>query len=170
MPEYVGHLVDTICSLTAHLGSDWKNHKQSCKRFSASNTVTVKPDYGDGLMVCLIPTQSIARAVSGFPPSTISKMVQPRPSQEPTTEYPKKKIIKVQLPTMPPQTPIMVYDAKCELLCHILRDDAPAAFDRLSEFIRSKGTFGLKAYLAAELRSKDELVIKIDEALAEQPF
>jgi hypothetical protein len=64
----------------------------------------------------------------------------------------------------------MVYDAKRELLCYLLRDDAPAAFDRLTEFVRSKGTFGLKAYLAADLRSKDELVIKIDEVLAEQPF
>ena len=65
---------------------------------------------------------------------------------------------------------MMVYDAKRELLCYILRGDAPAEYDRLAELVRSKGTFGLKAYLVAELKSKDELVIKIDEVLAEQPF
>jgi len=64
----------------------------------------------------------------------------------------------------------MVYDAKRELLCYIVRGDAPAAYDRLTEVIQSKGTFGLKAYLVAELKSKDELVIKVDEVLAEQPF
>jgi hypothetical protein len=92
-------------------------------------------------------------------------------SKEPMTEYPKKKIIKAQINAMPgSKAPIMVYDAKRELQCFISRDDAPAAFDRLTEVVRSKGTFGLKAYLAADLRSKDELVIKIDEVLAEQRF
>jgi hypothetical protein len=86
-------------------------------------------------------------------------------------EYPKKKIIKVQVPVMPGSNDhLVVYDAKRELLCYILRRDAPAAYDRLTELVRSKGTSGLKAYLVAELKSKDELVIKIDEVLAEQPF
>ena len=114
--------------------------------------------------------QHIARAVSGFP-SPVSELLKQRQFQEPTMEYPKKKIIKVQIPTIPiPDAPIMVYDAKRELLCYLSRNDTPAAFDRLTELVRSKGTFGLKAYLAADLRSKEELVIKIDEVLAEQPF
>jgi hypothetical protein len=113
--------------------------------------------------------QHITRAVSGFP-SPVSKMAKDW-SKEPMTEYPKKKIIKAQINAMPgSKAPIMVYDAKRELQCFISRDDAPAAFDRLTEVVRSKGTFGLKAYLAADLRSKDELVIKIDEVLAEQRF
>jgi hypothetical protein len=86
-------------------------------------------------------------------------------------EYPKKKIIKVQLPVMPGSTgPMVVYDAKRELHCYISRGDAPAAYDRLAELVRAKGTLGLKAYLVAELKSKDELVIKIDDILADQPF
>jgi hypothetical protein len=114
--------------------------------------------------------QHIARAVSGFPPP-VSKMTKDWSSQGPMTEYPKKKIIKVQLPAAPKsKAPMMVYDAKRELQCFISRDDAPAAYDRLTEFIQSRGTFGLKAYLAADLRSKDELIIKIDEVLAEQRF
>jgi hypothetical protein len=87
------------------------------------------------------------------------------------TEYPKKTIIKVQIAaTRPSASPMMVYDAKRELVCYLAREDAPAAFDRLTEVVRSRGTFGLKAYLAADVKSKDELIIKIDEVLAEQPF
>jgi hypothetical protein len=80
-------------------------------------------------------------------------------------------IIKVQIPTTRPSaSPMMVYDAKRELVCYLAREDAPAAFDRLAEVVRSRGTFGMKAYLAADVKSKDELIIKIDEVLAEQPF
>jgi len=86
-------------------------------------------------------------------------------------EYPRKKVIKVQIPKLQiPDAPIVVYDAKRDFLCYLLRRDTPAGYDRLTEFVQSKGTFGLKAYLAADLKSKDELVIKIDEVLAEQPF
>jgi hypothetical protein len=116
----------------------------------------------------LIPMQQIARAASGLP----SQFPDVRTaSSNKLMEYPKKKIIKVQLPAIPgSNSPMMVYDAKRDLLCYISRGGAPAAYDRLAELIRSKGTFGLKAYLVAELKSKDELVIKLDEVLAEQPF
>jgi len=169
MPEYVGHLINTFFSLlTAHLGSDWKEHKKSCKRFSASNTVTVKPRYLDG-SVEIKPIQQVAREIAGFPSRPTSE-AERCPSHEPT-KYPKKKIIKVQFTASPAFTiPMLVYDEKRDLFCHIERNDAPEAFDRLVEFVQSNGTFGRKAYLAAELKSKDELVIKIDEALADQPF
>jgi hypothetical protein len=111
--------------------------------------------------------QQFARAVSGSSGSQISERKQ-RGYHEPT-EYPKKMIIKVQIAGAS-ALPMMVYDAKRELVCYLARKDAPAAFDRLAEVVRSKGTFGLKAYLAADLKSKDELIIKIDEVLAEQPF
>jgi hypothetical protein len=81
-----------------------------------------------------------------------------------------KIIIKVQISKIPLNGPMLVYDAKRELTCHLVREDAPAEFDRLAEIIREKGTFGLKAYFPADLKSKDQLVIKIDETLAEQPF
>ena len=112
--------------------------------------------------------QQVARAASGLP----SQFPETRTaSSNKQMEYPKKKIIKVQVPAMPGSNGhLMVYDAKRELLCYILRDDEPAAYDRITELVRSKGAFGLKAYLVAELKSKDELVIKIDEVLAEQPF
>jgi len=155
-----------------HLEKDWKVHKQSCKRFSGTNTVTVKPLYEiPGLpYMSLIPMQQVTRAFSGLP--SPSQLPETRTaSSNKQMQYPKKKIIKAQLPAMPgSKGQIMVYDAERELLCYIVRRDAPAAYDRLTEVIQSKGTFGLKAYLVAELKSKDELVIKVDEVLAEQPF
>jgi hypothetical protein len=111
------------------------------------------------------PIQQVAREIAGFPSRPTSK-AERCPSHEPT-KYPKKKIIKVQFTA---SRPILVYDEKRDLFCHIERNDAPEAFDRLVEFVQSNGTFGRKAYLAAELKSKGELVIKIDEALADQPF
>ena len=93
-----------------------------------------------------------------------------RPSNKPM-EHSKKIIIKVQTPGVSASiAPMLVYDAKRQLVCNLLREDAPAQYDRLAEVVRSKGTFGLKAYFAADLKSKDELIIKIDEVLAEQPF
>ena len=168
MPEYVNYVFSAYLPLlTGRLEKDWKKHKQSCKHFSGSNTITVRPHYdlGDTIWV---PNQQIARVVSGLP----SEFPDPRTaSSNKHVEYPKKKIIKVQVPQIPAfNGKLLVYDTKRELLCYILRGDAPVAFDRLTEVVQSKGTFGLKAYLVAELKSKDELVIKIDEVLAEQPF
>jgi len=170
VPEYVVYLVIVFDPLlTAPLESDWKKHKKSCKRFSASNTITVKPHYEGWPVQGLIPNQLLARAVSGFPSPPVSELLQ-KPSPGPM-EYPRKKVIKVQIPKLQiPDAPIVVYDAKRDFLCYLLRRDTPAEYDRLTEFVQSKGTFGLKAYLAADLKSKDELVIKIDEVLAEQPF
>jgi hypothetical protein len=170
VPEYVVHHVYIFGpSLTASLESDWKTHKKSCKRFSAANTITVKPNYEGWPIEGLIPNQQLARVVSGFPSPPVSELLQ-RPSQGPM-EYPKKKIVKVQIPRIQiPDAPIVVYDAKREFLCFLLRRDTPAEYDRLTELVQSKGTFGLKAYLAADLKSKDELIIKIDDVLAEQPF
>jgi hypothetical protein len=171
VPEYVGNVFNLYCSLlTGRLEKDWKVHKKSCKRFDGSNTITVKPLYEfPGLpFMNLIPMQQLARAASGLPSQFPE--VRTAASNKPV-EYPKKKIIKVQLPAEPgSNSPMMVFDAKRELLCYISRGGAPAAYDRLTGLIQSKGTFGLKAYLVAELKSKDELVIKIDEVLAEQPF
>ena len=68
MPEYVGHLANTFCFLlTAHIGSDWKEHKQSCKRFSASNTITVKPNYGATFSLAQFPCSILRAQFQDFP-------------------------------------------------------------------------------------------------------
>lgn len=102
-----------------------------------------------------------------------------RGSHVPNTSTPKSIIIKAQVPvSLDGHTPrpatngadIMVYTKKRTFACHIRRQDNPSGYDRLSEVIVAKGASGLKAYFAAELKSKDELVVKVGEVLADQPF
>ncbi|KAI0270585.1 hypothetical protein BC834DRAFT_521305 [Gloeopeniophorella convolvens] len=144
--------------------SDWKKHKLSCKPFSASNTVTLKPRYHAGIPgVNLIPTQDRTRQLLGYSTSGRKRIFHE------ATKYPQKMIIKVQV-GMLISMPLLVYDSKKEVVCQLPREDAPAAFDHVQEIVRSKGTLGLKAYFAAELKSRDNLVIKVDDVLAEQPF
>jgi hypothetical protein len=89
----------------------------------------------------------------------------------------KKLVIKVQVPynmlTNKPQAgseTLFIYSKERDFVCRVNREDGPAAYDRITRVIQSKGVGGAKAYFAAELKSKDELVVKISEVLAEQPF
>jgi hypothetical protein len=83
---------------------------------------------------------------------------------------PRSIIIKVQVPVSPGATDMLVYTKKRDLVCTIRPQDNREGYARLADVVRTKGVGGLKAYFAAELRSKDELVVKISEVLAEQPF
>ncbi|RDB18173.1 hypothetical protein Hypma_000484 [Hypsizygus marmoreus] len=86
-------------------------------------------------------------------------------------------IVKVQVPYnfslgVPLQgtMKLLIYSKKRDFVCHIRRQDNVSAYDRISHVVRSQGLGGGKAYFAAELRSKSELVVKVSEVLAEQPF
>ena len=63
----------------------------------------------------------------------------------------------------------MVYTKKRDFVCQIHRHDGPKAYDELAKIIVEKGVGGCKAYFTADLKSRDELVVKT-EVLAEQPF
>lgn len=89
----------------------------------------------------------------------------------------KNIIIKVQVPYDVATSdhidgggPLFVYTKKRDFVCMILRQDDPVAYDRVTRVVKAKGPGGAKAYFAAELRSKHELVVKVSEVLAEQPF
>jgi hypothetical protein len=89
----------------------------------------------------------------------------------PNVHSPKSIIIKVQIPRLGSDIPeILVYTKKRDLVCTIRPEDNRQGYARLTDVVRTKGVDGLKAYFAAELKSKDELVVKISEVLAEQPF
>ncbi|KAI0270592.1 ankyrin [Gloeopeniophorella convolvens] len=156
------------CS-TACQRHDWPRHKPTCKPFSSSNTVTVRPRYNGAMHTSMVPMQDVRRTFSGFPGVSNKPTRSGQTLQEATLEYPKKMVIKVQM-TPDGIFPALVYDSKREMVCQLMRDDAPDAWDRMFRIVRQKGTFGRKAYFAAELKSKDELVIKIDDVLADQPF
>ncbi|KAI0055710.1 hypothetical protein BV25DRAFT_1873051 [Artomyces pyxidatus] len=127
--------------------SHWRMHKSFCRRFSASNTVTLKPTYKN--VGKAMPNAKLARTMAGF-------------QTEPMTRRERKGSQKLKESAYPKTTK--------DFACHIERGDAPEAYDRVYDIVREKGLSGLTGYFAAELKSADELVVKVDEILAVQPF
>jgi hypothetical protein len=85
--------------------------------------------------------------------------------------YPRSIVIKVQVPAIAGTTgDMLVYTKKRDFICTIRYEDNGNGYTHLADVVRTKGAGGLKAYFAAELRSKDELLVKVSELLAEQPF
>jgi hypothetical protein len=157
-------------------GSDWPTHKKSCRAFSTSNTVTLKPVYEQH---GIASTANLVRSVLNIPTPPIhgrhDRTVHTLKSPQSTG---KRIVIKVQVPfdyrSGSPVTDtvqdLLVYTKKRDFVCTIRRADDPAGYDKISEVVRSKGVGGAKAYFAAELKSKDVLIVKISDILAEQPF
>ncbi|KAF7370930.1 hypothetical protein MSAN_00727000 [Mycena sanguinolenta] len=154
----------------------WPSHKKTCQPFSASNTVTLRPCYDS--FATTVPVAELAREDMGYPtqPSSWSK-TQTRGVHVPKNIKRESKtlVIKVQVPYFEDaQTAgtgnLLVYNKKRDFACSIRRSDAPADYDRLSLAVKTKGVGGKKAYFAAELESKDKLVVKVSEILAEQPW
>ncbi|KAM5540758.1 hypothetical protein V8D89_005402 [Ganoderma adspersum] len=157
--------------------SHWFIHKTRCIPFSPESTVTLTPFYED-----IGPVTSLAdmtRQAYGFrvekQPARNARSVKVpyiRPGET------KKVIIKVQVPfsldtggpTREEFGDMMVYDKKRSFVCRLRRQDGEDAYLRLSRTVRAHGVAGAKAYFSAELRSKDELVVKYKEVLGEQPF
>jgi hypothetical protein len=79
-------------------------------------------------------------------------------------------IIKIQVPELPIGGPLLIYDKKRELQCTVWRQGNEKGYDRVVKEVKEKGVQGRKAYFMAELRSRDELDVKVAEVLAEQPF
>jgi hypothetical protein len=89
----------------------------------------------------------------------------------------KSIVIKVQVPygldgdiSRQSFGPLLVYTKKRDFVCHIRRVDNTEGYDRIVQVVKTKGAGGAKAYFVAELKSKDELVVKVSQVLAEQPF
>jgi hypothetical protein len=151
-------------------------HKQTCQPFSASNTVAFKPFYEIAGQVT--PTSNIARQFFGIPTTPIPSSHHRAAHIPKGLSFESKNlIIKVQVPfNMATGGPgsgygnLFVYSKKRDFVCAIRRVDDPKAYDRISHVIKTQGVGGAKAYFAADLKSKDELVIKVSEVLAEQPF
>ncbi|KAF5362620.1 hypothetical protein D9758_009604 [Tetrapyrgos nigripes] len=165
----------------------WPTHKQQCQPFSTSNTVVLKPSYNN--LGHLVPISDHTRKVLGFPESSEIPKRKTRGAAVPKTSAKESKnlIIKVQVPFVftpnggnggkpaPGNGDLAVYTKKRDFVCVIKRTEQTeggpgVAYDRIANVVKTKGVGGAKAYFAAELKSKDELVVKISEVLAEQPF
>ncbi|KAJ7912521.1 hypothetical protein B0H13DRAFT_2007055 [Mycena leptocephala] len=154
----------------------WPSHKKTCQAFSASNTVTLKPyyeTYGN-----TVPTAELTRQFMGYPtkPSSWSHN-QMRAAHTPKglDREAKTLVVKVQVPytgnsKIRSTGELLLYTKKRDFACTIRRSDGPDEYDRISQVVRTKGVGGAKAYFAAELESKDKLVVKVSEVLAEQPW
>jgi hypothetical protein len=159
-----------------HTGNAWPSHKKTCQAFSASNTVTLKPyyeTYGN-----TVPTAELTRQFMGYPtkPSSWSHN-QMRAAHTPKglDREAKTLVVKVQVPytgnsKIRSTGELLLYTKKRDFACTIRRSDGPEEYDRISQVVRTKGVGGAKAYFAAELESKDKLVVKVSEVLAEQPW
>ncbi|KAG6817208.1 hypothetical protein H0H87_011566 [Tephrocybe sp. NHM501043] len=152
----------------------WSTHKKTCQPFTTGNTATVKPYYSHGGNI--MPTQVLQNKFFGVddhrPDTHYRSAHVPK-----NLEESKNIVIKVQLPynlvkdkPEPGAGSLLVYTKKRDFVCTIRREDGPSAYDRIANAVVTKGVGGAKAYFAAELKSKDELVVKVSQILAEQPF
>jgi len=144
----------------------WTAHKVDCRKFTPDNTIVLKPFYAPATTT-LIPTAATARRVFHGIDEQPTPPSHSRSAQRPLS-YPKSVIIKIQVAL--PAGDMLVYTKKRDFVCNLRRQDAPEAFDRLTRVIRVEGTGGLKGYFAANLLKRNELVVKVDQILAEQQF
>ncbi|KAI0041539.1 hypothetical protein FA95DRAFT_1501350, partial [Auriscalpium vulgare] len=147
--------------------SHWRTHKPSCHAFSADNTVTLTPIYLKN--ASLLPTASMTRVLTGHQSTAPSAREMLGSNQ--LGAYPKSVVVKIQVPMG--NAPFLIYTKRRDFVCHTARQANPAAYDRVAELVKAKGAGGMggwKGYFAAELKSADELVVKVSELLADQPF
>ena len=157
------------------IGAHWKVHKPACNPFCAATTVTLKPAYGGPLTSETISRADFTRQAFGLAtPST-----RPfRPGLTRNEAENKNMVVKIQVPvhlfTNSPVNSALgslyIYNKKRNFVCTVTRGSNPDAYDAVVQIVRSRGVGGAKAYFAAELKNPDELVVKISEVLAEQPF
>ncbi|KAH6913589.1 ankyrin repeat-containing domain protein [Coprinopsis sp. MPI-PUGE-AT-0042] len=154
------------CQTTA-----WKAHKPLCKPFNNTSTVTVRPFYRPGAST--IPSDALIRgAMAGLPTRDVPQSHM-RGSHIPRdlTSAGKKMVLKVQVPTSRSSLgDLLVYTKKRDLVCQVRRIDGEGAYDELVRTVRTQGVAGAKGYFVADLRSRDELVIKTSEILSAQPW
>ncbi|TRM63629.1 ankyrin repeat-containing domain protein [Schizophyllum amplum] len=170
----------------------WPSHKTVCRPFSADNCVTVKP-YFTNSSAKIQPSADLMRSflqIPAPPTPTTHRRHAHVPKSTPKTKSAgasasgpaKNLIVKVQVPinlfslasiggpaAHRENGPMMLYTKKRDLVCDVLREGNGEQYDRLWKTVVDHGVGGAKAYFAAELRSREELVIKL-EPLAEQPF
>ncbi|PCH42825.1 ankyrin [Wolfiporia cocos MD-104 SS10] len=167
------------CSPTCQR-AHWPTHKRTCQPFDITTAVTVRPRYraAGRILSTADTTRELLGIRSGARPARgRGAHAGQAPSLQPGES--KRIIIKVQVPmaldadgpgAAAPSGDMLVYTKRRDFVCQISKADNADAYARISRAVREKGVGGLKAYFPAELNGEDELVVKIGEVLAEQPF
>jgi hypothetical protein len=141
------------------------------------------PDYtGVGQIVSM---SAVIRQQMGLPNPTKAKHKSTGAAWPPRRDLPKQLVIKVQLQGFYPgvddinkasvasasgSDSCLVYTKKRDLVCTLTREQNPQTYGQLMHVIKEKGVAGVKAYLSAEMESKNKLIIKVDDVLAVQSF
>lgn len=166
------------CSAACQKAHWKKTHKARCVPFNeAGGTVTLRPFYDPENNKWMQPVAEMARTAMDIPFAQTPESHY-RGAHAPRNPKEKALIVKVQVPyDVYASSPhvggngdLMVYTQKRNFVSRIRRQDCPDGYDKISHVVRTKGVGGAKAYFAAELKTKNELVVKISEVLAEQPF
>ncbi|KAI9463433.1 ankyrin repeat-containing domain protein [Boletus coccyginus] len=154
----------------------WKAHKPNCNPFCAQTTVTLKPSYGSPgpFMSETISRADLTRQALGLSTPVTRPL---RPGFTKNEAENKRMVIKIQVPVGLDNSPIssalgelFIYNKKRDFVCTVARASNSVAYDAIVQTVRSRGVGGAKAYFAAELKNPDQLVVKVSEVLAEQPF
>lgn len=152
----------------------WRTHKQTCLPFDMRHTVTVRPAY-EGV-TNVIPLADMTRASFGIPsPPPPARNFRGAKVPRMRRDETKQMVIKVQVPWTGGYAPaqagdMLVYTKKRDFVCRIRPEDGVDVYRRLAQVVHEQGIGRAKAYFSAELKDKDELVIKVGDVLAEQPF
>ena len=97
-------------------------------------------------------------------------------------DLPKQMVIKIQIPYAGPSSSpaiqsameragsCLVYNKRRDLVCQIRPQENGKAYEDLVNVVKVRGVGGAKAYFAAEMKNKDELIVKAGDVLAEQSF
>jgi hypothetical protein len=113
---------------------------------------------------------SVVSTISTVPSSWgIARKPNPSGKFEANVRDGRNMVIKIQVP-LGGNGGMLVYNKKRNFECMLDYEKNPAAYTRIKKIISEKGILGLKAYFAAELRSKDELAINVAECLPESRF
>ena len=146
-------------------GADWKEHKKRCQPFDKDeNLLIVTPsfEFGDSSgrvsTLLMIPIASANKRG----PTLINERF------EKNVPDGRNMVVKIQVPLG--EGGLLVYNKRRNFECFVDYDKNPTAYTRIKKIIVEKGIHGLKAYFAAELRSKDELAINVAVCLPESRF
>ena len=137
--------------------SDWKVHKSTCTPFDHDNVVILKPSYldmGPGVEPITVSFNGPSLLSGGFGSSVHDG---------------KNMIVKIQVP-LEGSGGLLVYNERRTFKCVVNRRTNLIGYDRIESIIKEKGVYGAKGYFAAELKSKDELVVKVVELSDEHRF
>ncbi|KIJ50946.1 hypothetical protein M422DRAFT_59022 [Sphaerobolus stellatus SS14] len=148
----------------------WQTHKASCRPFEKDNTLKFTPYYQPTMNV--YSQSELIRKNMGMQQPTKRPQSSTGGKWPSKRDLPKQLVIKIQIPYPPWKGPAHVwFIPKREIWsARYAHKKNGSNYDTLISVIKEKGVGGAKAYFTAEMTSKDELIVKTGDVLAEQSF